>query len=141
MKKKHWMSAVLIALAVLLLCGCGGSGHKAPKRDAVESTERQFAAPAAGDFIAIFSTSLGEVRAVLYPDAAPMAVQNFVGLARSGYYDNTAVWRAEYGFAVQGGDAGGTVIAEGTPEQIAQDETSYTGQFLKKVFAAEGTVG
>ena len=108
MKKKHWMSAVLIALAVLLLCGCGGSGHKAPKRDAVESTERQFAAPAAGNFIAIFSTSLGEVRAVLYPDAAPMAVQNFVGLARSGYYDNTAVWRAEYGFAVQGGDAGGT---------------------------------
>ena len=41
----------------------------------------------------------------------------------------------------EGGDAGGTVIAEGTPEQIAQDETSYTGQFLKKVFAAEGTVG
>ena len=40
----------------------------------------------------------------------------------------------------EGGDAGGTVIAEGTPEQIAQDETSYTGQFLKKVFAAEGSV-
>ena len=41
----------------------------------------------------------------------------------------------------EGGDAGGTVIAEGTPEQIAQDETSYTGQYLKKVFVAEGTVG
>ena len=40
----------------------------------------------------------------------------------------------------EGGDAGGTVIAEGTPEQIAQDEKSYTGQFLKKVFAAEGSV-
>ncbi len=39
----------------------------------------------------------------------------------------------------EGGDAGGTVIAEGTPEQIAQDEASCTGQFLKKVFAAEGT--
>ena len=37
-----------------------------------------------------------------------MAVQNFVGLARSGYYDNTVIWRAQYGFAVQGGDAGGT---------------------------------
>ena len=45
---------------------------------------------------------------MLYPDAAPMAVQNFVGLARSGYYDNTVIWRAQYGFAVQGGDAGGT---------------------------------
>ena len=37
--------------------------------------------------------------------------------------------------------ATGSADAEGTPEQIAQDETSYTGQFLKKVFAAEGTVG
>ena len=61
-----------------------------------------------GSLIAIFTTSLGEIRAVLYPDAAPMAVYNFVGLARSGYYDNTKIWRAAYGFAVQGGDATGT---------------------------------
>ena len=72
------------------------------------SEERQFAAPSDGDTIAIFSTSLGEVRAVLYPDAAPMAVYNFVGLARSGYYDGTIIWRSQYGFAVQGGDATGT---------------------------------
>ena len=39
----------------------------------------------------------------------------------------------------EGGDAGGTVIAEGTPEQIAQAEHSYTGQFLKKVFEAAGS--
>ena len=45
---------------------------KAPTRpDQFISEERQFAAPSDGDTIAIFSTSLGEVRAVLYPDAAP----------------------------------------------------------------------
>jgi excinuclease ABC subunit A len=33
----------------------------------------------------------------------------------------------------EGGDAGGYVIATGTPEQIAQDENSYTSQYLKKV--------
>ena len=33
----------------------------------------------------------------------------------------------------EGGDRGGTVIAEGTPEQIAANEMSYTGMFLKKV--------
>jgi excinuclease ABC subunit A len=33
----------------------------------------------------------------------------------------------------EGGDAGGEVVAEGTPEQVAQVETSYTGQFLKSV--------
>ena len=33
----------------------------------------------------------------------------------------------------EGGDRGGYVIAEGTPEQVAENEQSYTGQFLKKI--------
>ena len=33
----------------------------------------------------------------------------------------------------EGGDAGGTVVATGTPEQVAQHPTSYTGAFLKKM--------
>ena len=32
----------------------------------------------------------------------------------------------------EGGDRGGTVIAKGTPEEIAEQEVSYTGQYLKK---------
>ncbi len=35
----------------------------------------------------------------------------------------------------EGGDAGGYVVGYGTPEDIADIETSYTGQFLKKVLA------
>jgi excinuclease ABC subunit A len=31
----------------------------------------------------------------------------------------------------EGGDGGGTVIAQGTPEEICTVQTSYTGQFLK----------
>ena len=31
----------------------------------------------------------------------------------------------------EGGDAGGTVIAQGTPEEVAQVEKSYTGRFLR----------
>ena len=33
----------------------------------------------------------------------------------------------------EGGEAGGTIIAIGTPEQIAKNEDSYTGKFLKKM--------
>lgn len=33
----------------------------------------------------------------------------------------------------EGGDRGGTIIAEGTPEHIAEVAESYTGQFLKKI--------
>ncbi len=35
----------------------------------------------------------------------------------------------------EGGDAGGEVIAEGTPEEVANRPQSYTGQFLQKVFS------
>ena len=31
----------------------------------------------------------------------------------------------------EGGDAGGTVIAQGTPEQVAEMPQSYTGQYLR----------
>ena len=32
----------------------------------------------------------------------------------------------------EGGDGGGTVIAEGTPEQVAENSISYTGKYVKK---------
>ena len=33
----------------------------------------------------------------------------------------------------EGGDRGGTIVAEGTPEKIAKCKKSYTGQYLKKI--------
>ena len=38
----------------------------------------------------------------------------------------------------EGGDAGGRIVAEGTPEEIAANDESYTGQFLARHLAAEG---
>ena len=32
----------------------------------------------------------------------------------------------------EGGDGGGTVVAQGTPEEIAKVPESYTGQYVKK---------
>lgn len=124
-----------------------GAAKTPPTRPAdFTSTERQFNTPADGDTIAIFDTSLGEVRAVLYPDAAPMAVYNFVGLARSGYYDNTTIWRSEYGFAAQGGDATGTGTGGSTiwsnnpyPPEASADLKHYAGA-LCAAFAAGGDV-
>ncbi len=43
----------------------------------------------------------------------------------------TADWIIDLG--PEGGDAGGQVIAEGTPEQVTKTLGSYTGQFLKKI--------
>lgn len=137
---------VVLALLLALLCGCGSGKKAAPTRGEIASEERQFVAPADGDLIAIFTTSLGEVRAVLYPDAAPMAVYNFVGLARTGYYNNTVIWRSQYGFAVQGGDAtgtgtGGSTIWSNNPYPLEADANlkHYAGA-LCAAFASGGDV-
>jgi excinuclease ABC subunit A len=37
----------------------------------------------------------------------------------------------------EGGEAGGEVIAQGTPEDVAENEQSYTGHFLKRMFNEE----
>ena len=38
----------------------------------------------------------------------------------------------------EGGEAGGELIAAGTPEQVAETEGSFTGQFLRQVLAHAG---
>ena len=43
----------------------------------------------------------------------------------------TADWILDLG--PEGGDEGGEIIAQGTPEQVAATEVSYTGQYLKKL--------
>ena len=42
-----------------------------------------------------------------------------------------ADWLVDLG--PEGGEAGGEVIAAGTPEQVAEVEESYTGQFLREL--------
>jgi excinuclease ABC subunit A len=48
----------------------------------------------------------------------------------------TADWIIDMG--PEGGDGGGTVVAVGTPEQVAEVAKSHTGQFLKKVLQQVG---
>src|SRR5213076_99159 len=48
----------------------------------------------------------------------------------------SADWIVDLG--PEAGDAGGEVVATGTPEQIAQAENSHTGKFLRKVLRSAG---
>jgi excinuclease ABC subunit A len=47
----------------------------------------------------------------------------------------TADWLIDMG--PEGGDGGGQVVATGTPEQVAQSETSFTGRYLKRLLRQE----
>jgi excinuclease ABC subunit A len=47
----------------------------------------------------------------------------------------TADWVLDLG--PEGGDKGGEVVAEGTPEQVAEEPRSYTGHYLKPLLEAQ----
>jgi len=70
----------------------------------------QLEEPKDGDPIAVINTSLGEIRAVLYPEYSPNAVNNFIELAESGYYDNTYVFYSDSGVY----SAAGAKVKDGT---------------------------
>ena len=53
---------------------------------------------------AIFATSFGAIELELYAAESPKTVENFLTLARRGYYDGTTFHRVIQGFMVQGGD-------------------------------------
>lgn len=55
----------------------------------------QLEEPQPGDPIAIMHTNLGDMTYILYPQECPKAVENFISLAQSGYYDQTYVFRVE----------------------------------------------
>ena len=63
--------------------------------------------PAKG-YTATIETSAGTMTAELFPADAPRTVNNFVFLARDGFYDGVIFHRVISGFMIQGGDPTGT---------------------------------
>src|SRR5687768_12968021 len=71
-------------------------------------------------YAATFDTSRGTIVCDLFPKEAPITVNNFVFLARDGFYNGTKFHRVIADFMIQGGDPQGT--GTGGPGYEFQDE-------------------
>jgi cyclophilin family peptidyl-prolyl cis-trans isomerase len=67
--------------------------------------------------VVIITTNLGSIKLELYPDKAPLTVENFLKYVEEGYYKNTIFHRVIDGFMVQGG---------GFTPNLKQKETGET---------------
>ncbi len=74
------------------------------------------------DYGAVLTTTDGEIVIDLFEENAPVTVNNFVALARDGYYDATVFHRVLEGFMAQGGDP--TSSGSGGPGYNFEDEES-----------------
>ena len=94
----------------MVLSGSITDLSKVPAPDHSKINESyQSAAPEKGDVVAILHTSMGDIKFRFFPEAAPMAVNNFIALAKAGKYDNTIFHRIFHletaGISgIQGGD-------------------------------------
>lgn len=57
-----------------------------------------------GDVVAVLHTGFGDIGIRFFPEVAPMAVNNFIALAKAGKFDNTVFHRVIDHFMIQGGD-------------------------------------
>ncbi len=100
---------VFFALGNFLAASPTGSTGSAGKLAPHQRSEMYKSAPAMTidtkkSYIATIKTAKGTIVAELYPKDAPQHVNNFVFLARDGFYDGLGFHRVVPGFVIQGGD-------------------------------------
>lgn len=81
---------------------------------------------------AVLSTDKGLITIQLYAKKTPITVNNFVYLARQGFYNNTIFHRTIKNFMIQGGDPKGN--GTGGPGYRFNDE-AFTGEYLRGIVA------
>jgi peptidyl-prolyl cis-trans isomerase B (cyclophilin B) len=85
-----------VLLGIGLFTGCGGKTDVKPVAP--------LASPPSPGPKAIIKTKYGDIHIKFYQDVAPKHVENFIKLAKSGFYDGTIFHRVIPGFMIQGGD-------------------------------------
>ena len=136
MMKKRICAVVFLACVTLLLgTGCSGerqmeqteqtepeTGREAPESESASAAEDT----AEGSYTAVIEVDgYGSITVELDASAAPVTTENFVSLAREGFYDGLTFHRIMEGFMIQGGDPDGN--GRGGSEQTIQGEFRKNG--------------
>ena len=114
MKSKQVTAVCVFALLLSVLCGCSQKGNYV-EAEADIADSFPIRAEKAGENpqliksdgpYAVLHTTAGDITILLYPKQAPKAVENFITLAKEGYYDGTLFHYAKRGELTQTGKPG-----------------------------------
>lgn len=85
--------------------------------------------------VVLIKTSAGDIKIKLFPDQAPLAVENFLTHAKEGYYNGILFHRVINGFMIQGGDPKGSGTG-GESIWAGKDQTIDKGNGFKNEISA-----
>lgn len=102
MKRFRWM---LFSLTVLILGGCASA--PTTQTPVSEGSSKATMEKPAQDTQAVIKTEKGTIVFKFFKDGAPNTVDNFIKLARKGFYNGLTFHRVEPNFVIQGGDPSG----------------------------------
>ncbi len=91
------LKVIWAVMAVILLTSMASAEMKS-KKFAKEEIKKM------AETQAVIETKFGNIELKFFPDVAPNHVNNFIELARKGFYDGTTFHRVIPGFMIQGGD-------------------------------------
>ena len=96
----------ILLITIVFLTGCNAkdtnSTSSTSQASAVKDDKKS------KDIIVVLETSQGAIALKMFPEVAPLAVENFVTHAKDGYYDGLIFHRVIKDFMIQGGDPTGT---------------------------------
>ena len=108
---KRILSVVMVAVLVFALCSCTGGGTApsptpvtTPKASPSPTPEVSANPDMTKTKVTIEMEDGGIIKAELYPEIAPITVENFQNLVAEGFYDGLTFHRVIGGFMIQGGD-------------------------------------
>jgi cyclophilin family peptidyl-prolyl cis-trans isomerase len=125
------LSCIIILIPVV--SACGGS----PAHTQQWSSPPEMQIDTSKTYYAVFDTSLGTFKIELFASDAPQTVNNFVFLARQGFYDDTVFHRIVKTFMIQGGDPTGT--GTGGPGYTIADELPVKYSYEPGIVAMANT--
>jgi cyclophilin family peptidyl-prolyl cis-trans isomerase len=89
------------------------------------------------DYYAVIETNFGDIEVDLLEENAPKTVNNFVFLAKDGFFDGLTFHRVVEGFVIQGGDPKGD--GTGGPGYTFQDEINPDSIGLDQILVKQAT--
>ena len=144
-RKTRWIITAAVLALIVLLVTPSCTSYETPPKELSSMSQMQWSNPpemtidSTKSYSATLQTENGDIILQLFATESPFTVNNFVFLARQGYYDGVTFHRVIAGFMAQGGDPTGT--GAGGPGYNFDDEVDNDLSFDRQGLLAMANAG